>query len=229
MPKDKWDKLGIVGGIVGGVLVPAAIFFVGYFLSEAEKEHSRLTTQAANLTSLIGHLSSRNTQQQQIATEVASYLASKGQLPEEIIPSLVRILKETTNADTARSATEAVLTAASSDDTVAREVQQQLKGIAPRVYFHIAVESQRAPARKWSSELVRAQPDLVVPGIERKRGPSRTELRFFKSADRDEAEGIQSTLRQLGLEAELVDLSRRYGNATDVRPRHFELWIGDDI
>lgn len=63
MALDSWEKLGVAGGLVGGILVPVAIYLAGQNIAATEKENAKLTTQAGHLTSLIAPLSSDQTKQ----------------------------------------------------------------------------------------------------------------------------------------------------------------------
>jgi hypothetical protein len=107
-------------------------------------------------------------------------------------------------------------------------VRQSVVGqIAPRVYFHIASESQRERANTLASRLETL--GWVVPGVEYKEtSPATTQLRVFKAGELAESESIASDLRGLGVDARVTDLSARYGNSTAIRARHYELWLGKD-
>jgi hypothetical protein len=100
-----------------------------------------------------------------------------------------------------------------------------------RVYIQIADEGQRTVARVLRRELAQIRLDsgpVVAPGIELvKNGPPRSVLRCFKSA---ECEGDGRRLlaeinKLVATRVELQDLSDRYGDATQLRPLHFEIWF----
>ena len=100
-------------------------------------------------------------------------------------------------------------------------------GLAARVYFHIRDEQQRPGAEEVRNKLERKGLDLVVPGIERLNvGPTRSsELRFFREADRAEAERIADALRASGMGDLAVKKIPGYEDSPKMRPRHFELWL----
>lgn len=228
MALDSWEKLGVAGGLVGGILVPVAIYLAGQNIAATEKENAKLTTQAGHLTSLIGPLSSDQSKQQLIAVEVANHLAKTGQLPPELLPTLLRIAREAESSETALKATDAVIAAAKADNETKKAVSAEFANVPPRVYFHIPRPDMRDRAAEAAKALQAAMKNtnLVVPGVEVRSGPSRTELRFFKASEREEAAAIQTALRGAGVDARLVDLSSRYGNVEGIRPRHYELWFG---
>jgi hypothetical protein len=95
--------------------------------------------------------------------------------------------------------------------------------IAPRVYLHIAREEQRERAREIANVLRAAS--VAVPGIElRENSPANSELRYFRTIDRVEAEGLAATVQGVH-----PDVAARYvpgyETSTRMRPRHFELWL----
>lgn len=226
--KDRWDKLQILAGVIGGILVPVAIGGVGYLLSESEKAAAVQALHAERLTGFIDHLASSNPKQQQIAIEIANHLASTNQLPAEIVPTLTRIANQSNSAELAAGAAATALIAAGQDAVSARVVQTAFTNSAPRVYIHIATEQQRQQARALETYLQGQlrEAKLVVPGIELKAGPTTTELRYFKKADRAMAETILAAITATGLTPALVDLSANYENSRGIRPLHFELWYG---
>lgn len=228
MAKDRWEKVEIIGGVLGGVLVPVAIFLAGLVISIADHESAKTKAQAERLTELIQHLSSDNQKEQQIAVEVANYLAEKKQLPDVLVPTLTRIATQSEHSETAQAATQAVIRVSQQDKNTAQAVQEAFSNVSPRIYFHISKNEQLLKAREIRTKLESAMKDigLVVPGIELKPGPKDTELRYFKSAEKEEAQSIAKALSQLGITAKLTDLSKRYENSTGIRPRHYELWLG---
>lgn len=102
----------------------------------------------------------------------------------------------------------------------------------PRVYFHIADESQRAAARALERTLETlsiGSDKIVVPGIELVKTPtSRNVLRCFRKEEcKSDGRRLVEEINRLLAEPEvsLEDLSERYGKATNIRPRHYELWL----
>ncbi len=230
MSKDRWDKFQVIVAAFGGVLIPLAIFLAGVFISDAERDNATASLQAERLTDLIEHLSSNNPKQQLIAAEVAGYLAKAGQLPSELVPTLTRIAKQSDSSETALAATQAVVVAAEKNMETKIVVEQAFTSLPPRVYFHISNEEQRTLASSIAKKLEKELDnlDVTVPGIELKPGPHNTELRFFKSAESEEAKNIYNALTALGISVKLIDLSSRYESSKGIRPRHYELWFGKD-
>lgn len=93
--------------------------------------------------------------------------------------------------------------------------------LSPRIYFHIADESQRAAAEQLA-ETLRAQ-GMLVPGIEqRDNSPADRQLRYFRSTEADEAARIASIL---GVSFILTAVPG-YETSPTLRQRHYELWLG---
>jgi hypothetical protein len=99
--------------------------------------------------------------------------------------------------------------------------------IKPRVYFHIRDESQRTKAKQLSGELERLA-NVVVPGVQRvDKGPSVTELRYFRNVEEQEAKQIADVLSSLDLKVAIKYVAG-FESSTSIRPRHYELWITSD-
>jgi len=99
--------------------------------------------------------------------------------------------------------------------------------IKPRVYFHIRDESQRAQAKQLADK-VESLANVVVPGVQLlDKGPSFTELRYFKSTEEQEAKQIADALSSLDLKV-LTKYVPGFESSNKIRPRHYELWISSD-
>ncbi len=121
-----------------------------------------------------------------------------------------------------------------SPEAVTRITEQAAQDLAAepvqaRVYLHIVDESQRAAARGVQRTLEEA--GFVVPGIERvAAGPSPSEVRYFRSAEREDAERIQQVvLSSSPTRLAIRDLSARYGTSSAIRPRTYEVWFSRDF
>jgi len=111
------------------------------------------------------------------------------------------------------------------------ELEQQLSPkpvaaavVQSRVYIHIASAAQR-PAAEKTAELLRAN-GISVPRIIEVRtdGPDRTELRYFRTSEQAEAEGIAASARELWPDIKVKYIGG-YEASTAIRARHYELWV----
>lgn len=111
-------------------------------------------------------------------------------------------------------------------DQLDRELSPRPSGpsrILPRVYIQVTREDQRDRAMAIAEALVAS--DVLVPPIEvKEKGPSTSQLRYFKRGEREEAEHLASVIR--GLQPDTVgQYVPGYEASTAIRPRHYELWL----
>lgn len=95
----------------------------------------------------------------------------------------------------------------------------------PRLYLHVVDSEDRAWANEVSRKL-REQGSLV-PGIElvpTARNLGRTDVRYYRKADREAAQKIVERLEAMGIPAVLNYLSQ-YEDSDKVRPNNFEVWF----
>jgi cell division protein FtsB len=100
--------------------------------------------------------------------------------------------------------------------------------IPARIYLQIGGEEQR----KRAAEVVRQlqAKGYIVPGIEnvgtKARLPHTSQLRYYQtdSVSLGDIKDITESLGRLGVKLSTVPLS-----STNVRPRHYEIWFGQDF
>jgi len=99
--------------------------------------------------------------------------------------------------------------------------------LEPRVYIHIRSEDQWPKAKTLGADLVKAK--FLMPGIQLvSQGPRVTEMRYFRPEDKDIAEQAAKVVSQgLGSRETIPDkYIRGFESATNLRPKHLELWFG---
>lgn len=112
---------------------------------------------------------------------------------------------------------------------IERSIPQNVSArqLPPRVYFQIAREDQRRRAAQVARQL--QANGYIVPGIENvgRRASGPTELRYcsWEETVKQDIESITSLLVKLSIRIK-PQLIR---NCTNVRPRHYEIWFGDDF
>lgn len=130
-------------------------------------------------------------------------------------------------------------------ENLRKQLEEQISGIAgsaprvaaagaagPRVYIHIVDESQRRGAGALEQSLERlalGSVRVVVPSIVLvKASPSQSVLRCFRTEE-CEQDGrrlvMEANRLLLTTKLELQDLSARYGESAQIRPRHYEIWF----
>lgn len=109
-------------------------------------------------------------------------------------------------------------------EKTAQDTRDNLK-IPPRIYFHIAREDQRERARQLARQL--QAKGYVVPGIENVQGkaniPHVSQLRYYQNSEKKDLDDIGDYLRAKGIPFQLPPALKSGG----VRPRHYELWLGE--
>ena len=107
--------------------------------------------------------------------------------------------------------------------------------IPARIYLQIGREDQRRRASEIAQQL--QTNGYIVPGLERlreggvenvgRRTPRVSQIRFYAGDDvsRKDVNDIVTIVSRLGITLKEVQLSPSRG----VRPRHYELWFGDDF
>lgn len=113
--------------------------------------------------------------------------------------------------------------------TLINKTQTQLNEIAPRVYIQIANENQRNIAKALQADLI--SNDFLVPGIENVAKlhagiPSKTEVRYYRDEEKDEAINIIKVLQRLHIGDPINEIPQKItGNGRGTRPRHYEVWF----
>lgn len=193
--------------------------FIKDSLANVEKQNQHIRNSASMVTLLLPYLASKDLKQYKIATSVAIYLKSKGELPNELDSALAE-LADTTNMHTVTP----------EERQIAREAAKVLNtAIKPRVYIQIppvdeAGNDKLDKAQTAQNAIIKA--GFFAPGIEhvgpRTQIPGTTELRYFRPGEKDQAKAIIAILQQAGI---TINPEPQKNTDTDSRPNHFELWF----
>lgn len=231
--KDFWSKIEVVSKIVGAILIPLTIFLVGQKFNKEKEIANKNQRDFQNTIELLKLCNSENDKLRLSGFNYAEYLQRKNLLDKELIPILSRVQSEEKNSETAIKTGE-VFEKIKSNFNKNNAVDNLDTDLVTRVYFHINQQNQRESASRLKSFLESKGSDfkngLNVPGIELKDYSFRiSQLRVFKKEEIELANKIVNVINEFdGISVELVDLSSRYPNS-NIRPRHFELWVGNDF
>jgi len=194
-----------------------------------QKELEKARNNAALVVVLLPHLASPENKQSQLAIAVTHYLKDKGELPGELESVLAEIVKggnlaNNSPGDQAKvNAAAAVLDLPEKSELTNRS---DLTSLPPRVYMQIATQTQREMAQSIQTRLRTS--GFLVPGIENVEGkassPKKTEVRFYRDEDRNEALQVIQILKDAGLPAN-DEPQKVSGAGQGTRPRHYEVWI----
>lgn len=210
----------------GAIAVSIAQVWVAHIESSSQLNHERQESLRQEARAREESLSASRIQLASFALEQRDLLYSKDGSREVLLRVFAATFPgEVTEPFLAALAEQVVEPGVRDEiDAVRQSVVEQ---IAPRVYFHIASESQRERANALAGRLETL--GWVVPGVEYKEtSPATSQLRVFKAAEVPEAQSIAEDLAKLGANVRVTDLSARYGNSTAIRARHYELGLGRD-
>lgn len=205
-------------------VVVACVGIAGTYLITQQQENNAETMSRAQLAST-RELAAADRQ-----IKILEIFAEKVTSSDEDQRILALRLLRAVDGDLAEKLATAVLEGEPEESAVRRVADQVAEegaaraALLPRVYIHIRAEGDRARAHSVGEKLRAA--GFVVPGIERlvDRGPSSSQLRYFRTEEEAEAKRIVQTLREVGVEVE-ARYVRGYEDSDTIRARHYELWF----
>lgn len=114
--------------------------------------------------------------------------------------------------------TQSVIKVIESNPTAARSI--------PRIYIHIRANKQKERAKQIAEKL--REEGYVVPGIEIlvEKGPSNTQVRYFRKTEENEATEITNVIKDLGVNDVEKQYTTGYETSPVVRSRQYEIWFG---
>jgi hypothetical protein len=227
--RDTWDKVDVAAkavGAVGSIAIPVALFLVGQQISERQRVAADKQLQADRVERMLAHLASQNPDEKKLAVRVLEFFVSDRQFPAELLPPLQEIASSAQKEDVAESATVVLQrVAAGGQREVASAAKAGLASLPPRVNVHPAAQdgnkAQAAITELQHNDVVVAQQAALVDP------PRKTELRYFRKEDAQQAVNIVTDLARKGVTAELRDMSSALQQKT-VRPKTFDLFIGKE-
>ena len=208
----------------------------------AENEKKQIGVEQARQNAslvvvLLPYLASDDEKQWRPTIEVIKYLKLNGELPGELESALMGII-QTPDSANASPGEQAKVNAAAAvidipTDTVQNNNNNKIKLISSlpaRVYIQISAEHQNHLAKSLQTEL--RKQNFLAPGIEnigKKPNihiPNKTEVRYYRDEEKDEAMKIISILKGLNLGLHInEDPQRIPGTGRGTRPRHYEIWF----
>jgi hypothetical protein len=210
-----------VASVIAGIVIPVVIAGTGWYISDKQQELAKAQQEADRVAILLPSLASQNPQERELAFSLVNYYQSNNQLPNAVMPILSSVWgAEDRTGDASDTPTQVSLTTARVSDA-----ENKVAQLLPRVYFHIASNSQREMARNLEAKLESS--GFIVPGIQNVgNGPENSEVRYFwtQHGEAEEAQEIGEKLKEFGLEQLVVRFIPGYEDAR-IRPRHYELWI----
>ena len=107
----------------------------------------------------------------------------------------------------------------------------EIAEIIPRIFLQIGHENQRVGAEEIARTL--EESGFLVPGIENvgdSRVPASTQLRYFRKLEELELQDVVKLLNLLE-DSLVVEVDSVFvpGHESTIRPRQYEIWLGDDF
>lgn len=225
--RDGWAKIDILAK----VLTPIMLFLLGTMYSYYQSKAAEAQKTADRVATLVKSLNSDKSDEKLTAIFLLKREKQKhpDEVPDELlasaVPTLVNIAVNDRNAEVSKQASQLVTEVTSkTDKSFSESVNKQVENLPARVYFHIQDEAQRSDAKQIENRL--EEKDLIVPGIERvNRGPTATELRYFRKSEEAGANEIITLLHQLSITDAKAKYIAGYEDSSSIRPRHYELWF----
>ena len=114
-------------------------------------------------------------------------------------------------------------------DQTKKSYEKLINQQPPSLWIQVRTEQQRQLLQNiadWLKpvSLVKVQPIQVVND-----GPKKSQLRFFSSQDKEDADDLFKKLNRIFPQLELQDLSSQYGNLSWMETGHFELWLAPEL
>lgn len=195
--------------LVGFVVFGGWMVFSTYELRSLERQRTRLADQNSELATEKELLESNIDELQTVESELQARITSaKVQLER---------LQMGPGSDDAAQAAWSIL------QTAPRSVEE---GPSPKVYIHLRSNAQSTAGREMAAALREQGFEVPAADILVDVGPRRSQIRYFRASDMNEAERIAGILGERfpnGVwDTVLVD---GYENSVSIRPLHFELWL----
>lgn len=242
--RDPYQVAVLAQGIASlpGTLTADQSAQISAIMSQAIRDTTNPSTAAAiaqALAALVPKLASQDVQK--IADAVVQDVGSVSGEPRlAALAAVVQSVVPTMTPEQAQAALTLLQKTSEATDAAAgilapalRALTNRAAGATPRLYIHIAQESQREPARQLELLLEQATINgdhLVIPGIELVPNfNAASQVRCFRVQECQSDGGpIVETINQLlnTPKVRLEDASATYGDATNIRDRHYELWLG---
>lgn len=209
---------------IAKLLIPVAIFVVGQQYACQKDASDREQRQFDRDAALLKSMASKDENEKVLTLQFIDYLRRHQQFPEELWV-VVQTTAAGNRSDPSTQTAQLILQNTAEQDTaLTKQFRQTAQAIPTRVYVQIQNEPQRVSAERLRTSLQNA--GFIAPGIELrpKESPGRTEVRYFSSSDKDQADQVTQIVQGIGLTPEEKDFSGKYRGKVPLR--QIEVWLG---
>ena len=216
----------------------------------AQQELEKEKAQSENLVKLLNHLMSTDANERLNAVNELIKLDKDGKLARDLVPVIVAVTANDNNRDISFAAnyffttlrdlnqvqqsnselTNSIIKTAEEKNTVLTDTRSST-ALAPRAYFQLASNAQRARADKIAAALRNL--GFTVPAYEivQRGTPANNQLRYYRTANTADTSNTDTRDKALAKirEADGGSWSAvALPSSANVRPGHFELWFAGD-
>jgi hypothetical protein len=223
--RDNWSKIDVIGKILGGILLPFVIFFVGTNINIQQQRKEQNQKNIDRVSSIIKSLSSENKREKELTLVFAKFLAQKKQFPEELFPVFLNVINSETDFDLAQEATNVLTVVGQTNEVVSNEVKNLKSDKTPLIYIQYKNDSSYTKAVQIHKILL--SEGYRSPGIEHleKAILKGNDLRYFSNSSEEVAFSNQliKLIKPIIGEPKIYDMSERYKG--EIKPFTYEIWI----
>ena len=231
--RDIWSKVEIVSSVVGGILLPIIVWWVGNALEQQQAEsdaaqlaldrqqaEDELRTERA--ITLVEHMSSDNDRERLLAAKTAKSLYDKKLLPDELWEVFVEVAKSDPNPEVVAAITETLMARSDVDTAFADDVEDAFDELPIRVFIHYPTPAHKSLAESIAT-LLEKQGYEVRPLDLKPMSGSSVKVLAFRPEELDLAE---ATVDLLSADNHTATPEIRKGFENQTRFRQLEIWIG---
>ncbi|MCB1493047.1 MAG: hypothetical protein KDJ77_14825 [Rhodobiaceae bacterium] len=208
------------------VMLAVVAAMIGYYFSFNKQQND-------DIKLIVDMVSDNNAQKRILGAEVAKQYLDDKRIPDAIFVAIYRYANLGEEDGLRNAVNAAASESAKSDTDLGKALIAAEQSLPARVYFHIRSADTRQHYQDvesiLSTKILTDGTSIIVPGIELVEGKqSQSELRCFRKSE-CETYGTElvSLLNDAGAQVALKDLSARYENAQNIRPKHFEAWFAN--
>lgn len=239
---------------IGAVMVSASVGYAGYSINQTNQEvaainscYERTGATIAKANSFVAAGSNRPETQQDIELRQLAYDAEfveftckrANRATSEVLALALREASRLAPQGKDSAQLQQTANAMSGSDVSVAPVAtapapRNASDASPRLFIQISDESQRGAAQTLKPQLEQAplggRPLRVEAGIEKASPVNSNQLRCLTKSDCAQAPELANAISErTGIAGiQVINLSARYANRTDIKPGTYELWLAAD-
>ena len=218
---------------VSKLLIPVAIFAFGLMFSIQKDRSDRAAQQFERDTSYVKLLTSQNEKERVFAIRMIKALQDKGEFPSQLLPAVQALCDGLPSDPVTEEACGIAQTEKPVVEAAKKPEEKPVSAPVPSptpgggtIFIQIAREDQRGLAGdlrgKLQAESFAVQTIQLVP-----HGTTNTYIRYFSTADLNEATTVLGVLKEMGINGSIQDFTKTSNGK--IPAGQLEVWIGDKV